>query len=204
MGCRKLAYYQTTEAPLKVVQGASETNEKSPQGFTSTDPMMQFSSPYNGMGNDPVNLIDPTGMRAVDRERDLQNRYADPTVWGAGLTPDTYGGSFYGSRYGVSTGSYGSDYHQEYTSYRDQVRVAKKGGKVLGGSFDPGSGTLYTTRGNAYYSNAGNMAGGIEVIERTISLQANGGMQTDPLMDQLNAHLDQYQKDHDTRRHQQK
>ncbi len=41
-------------------------------------------------------------------------------MWGGGLTPDTYGGSFYGG-YGVRNGSYGSD---EHGSYQTAVEAA--------------------------------------------------------------------------------
>ena len=35
--------------------------------FNSTDPMSQFSSEYTGMGNDPANIVDPTGCWGVNQ-----------------------------------------------------------------------------------------------------------------------------------------
>lgn len=80
------------------------------------------------MGNNPISIIDPTGMSGKCYcERDRQNEEADPSVWGGGITPDTYGGFYHGSMYGVGNGSYGSDRHQSYVG-------ARRGAKANGGT----------------------------------------------------------------------
>ncbi|MEQ9300193.1 MAG: RHS repeat-associated core domain-containing protein, partial [Cyclobacteriaceae bacterium] len=167
--------------------------------FLAADPLMQFSSPYNGMGNNPMNLIDPTGMGAygpahddniaepVDpqddpknedkQERmvsaaDALNNFAQFDSWLAGM--NSSGPSFHSGLYGVGNGSYGSGSHQGYVSSRGQVAQAKKAAQLLGGTYSNGAVNWYSTSGNAYYSNNGSMAGGIMVSEHQINVQQAG------------------------------
>lgn len=71
MGCLQLPYSQESflriepkeeeSSPLKVVYKRDFEGEKVTQGFTRVDPAGQFSSPYTGMGNNPVMMVDPDG-----------------------------------------------------------------------------------------------------------------------------------------------
>lgn len=46
--------------------------------FTALDPMGQYASGYTGMGNDPANLVDPTGMQTVGGGGARYPRYISP------------------------------------------------------------------------------------------------------------------------------
>ncbi len=110
--------------------------------FLAADPLMQFSSTYNGMGNNPINLIDPTGMSArgtrldgIAEEDDDQDdevnavsngtsadewerqkaaHHAQFINWLGGMN-STYGHSLHAANtYGMGNGSFGSAGHYQY------------------------------------------------------------------------------------------
>lgn len=67
MGCLKLSYHN--ETLTRVRGGKASRGEKAEWVWMSVDPMHSERScltPYNYVQNNPVNLIDPTGM--IDTE----------------------------------------------------------------------------------------------------------------------------------------
>jgi len=81
MGALKLTYYETKN-PLKVVYSKTLEEQKSVQRFLSVDPMSELDfhlSPYNYVGNNPLNFVDPTGMKRVNIEG--SRNYYDDETW---------------------------------------------------------------------------------------------------------------------------
>jgi hypothetical protein len=65
MGCIRLDILEKPFVPMKVVYRSSDVEQKNIQRFFNVDPLAeQTMTPYVYVNNNPVNLIDPTGMKS--------------------------------------------------------------------------------------------------------------------------------------------
>ena len=77
--------------------------------FTSTDPMNEYPSPYVYVGNNPISLIDPTGMFSTEVTENEDGTYtvvsSDPSDGDKGIYVDEAGGTR-GGKIGESVSLY--------------------------------------------------------------------------------------------------
>lgn len=80
--------------------------------WLSPDPMGQYASPYLGMGNNPIGLIDPTGGSTDDFYKGADGK----VVW-LDMTGELKGYEWLGAAYNLPDGSFGSSLYGSITSY---------------------------------------------------------------------------------------